>query len=466
MYSKSCSGVTWVQPQFVIAETATLERKDDQMHVMIYAMCGTHGIFVISQKPFTVYKIETGLEPKVDNASDWHGIKKDLLYREERNQIIIDLVMKNLGYKILILTLEIEHVLLLYEKLKDLKISCDYMCKTKKSYSDSTVLVGTVSKIGTGFDEASFCPNYNGIPINFLILAGSIKNAALIEQNVGRAFRSEHPLVFDLVDDHPITKRHFNERRKWYTSRNGKINALQMTGGLGGNGGNGVSGVSGVEVNGEVVKEEELDDDRFLDLPDDYEDWTESVVDSTLHTLVANGGVNIGGGYTSGVNIGGGYTSGVNIGGVNTGGVNTGGVNTGYTGGVNTGYTGGVNTGYTGGVNTGYTGGVNTGYTGGVNTGVVNTGYTGVVNTGYTGVVNTGYTGVVNTGYTSVANGGVNTSGVNTSGVNNGYTSEINNSYIPHSYTSGVNTGYTSGVNNSYIPHSYTGAMAARAAAI
>jgi len=106
--------------------------------------------------------------------------------------------------------------------------SVDSMAGTKSTYSDSRILVGTISKIGTGFDEKTACPNFNGVRINMLILCTSIKKASLLEQSIGRVFRAEMPVVIDLVDDNPILKRHWKERQKWYISRNGTIKTIKM----------------------------------------------------------------------------------------------------------------------------------------------------------------------------------------------------------------------------------------------
>jgi hypothetical protein len=54
-------------------------------------------------------------------------------------------------------------------------------------------------------------------------LAGSIKSLTLTEQSVGRILRATEPYVFDIVHDHRILKTHFNERQKWYKSRNATI---------------------------------------------------------------------------------------------------------------------------------------------------------------------------------------------------------------------------------------------------
>lgn len=217
-------------PRFVVAETATLEREDG-MHSMIQAICGTHGIFRHSTKPFIVTKVLTGIKPQRkmnrQGTVDWAALTRSILFHEGRNRLILSLVENNPERKILILTSIVEHAMLLYEALKSMGIPCDYMVRNKKSYSDSRVLVGTMSKIGTGFDEATACDDYGGKRIDLVILCTSIKKHSLLEQNVGRAFRAESPTVFHLVDDDSIFKSHWCKASHWYRSRNGKFEEMR-----------------------------------------------------------------------------------------------------------------------------------------------------------------------------------------------------------------------------------------------
>ena len=214
------------EPKYVIAETATLER-EDEMHSMIYKICGTRGIFKMSTKPFTVYKHETMVSPVMgfteSGDPDYTKLVNDLAESAERNRQIIELVKRHADKKILILTLRVDQVTLLTELLQAQGEKVDYMSGNKDTYSDSRVLIGTPSKIGVGFDEESACPNYNGRRIDLLIMCASFKNMAALEQSVGRVFRSEIPMVIHLVDDNPIIKRHWMKAKKWYMSRNGIV---------------------------------------------------------------------------------------------------------------------------------------------------------------------------------------------------------------------------------------------------
>ncbi len=215
-----------LRPKYLIAATATLKRADG-VESMIHFMCGPHKVERISYKPFTVHKLNTKIKfeiPKnVQGKADWNQIVTNLIQNDQRNQLIYQLVEINPQHKILILTWRKEHVKTLHNELLKKGEKVDFMAGRKKSYQDSRILIGTISKIGTGFDEKTACASFSGIRINLLIFVGTMKSETLIEQTSGRVFRAGNPNIVMLVDDLPITKNHWRIARKWYQSRNGTI---------------------------------------------------------------------------------------------------------------------------------------------------------------------------------------------------------------------------------------------------
>ena len=211
-------------PKYILLESASLLR-DDGMHSMMYAIAGNHGVYRESNMPFNVMKIMTNTKPiRKHNRMggvDWAALVETTLMDQRRNQIILGLVRANMNRKILILTSLRDHATLLYNNLEQMGIPSDYLCGTKRGYTDSTVLVGTISKIGTGFDPATSCPTYAGKPFDLLIMVCSIKKYSMLVQNVGRVFRAEFPTVMHLVDNDDIYKSHWYKARKWYITHGG-----------------------------------------------------------------------------------------------------------------------------------------------------------------------------------------------------------------------------------------------------
>lgn len=220
-------------PKYVIACTATLDRSDG-MHSIIHAVCGKHQISKLNQKRFSVYRLLTGIKTDISKTkqgnADWAKLVRDLAFDPLRNAFIVDLIERNSEHKIMVLTWNKEHAVFLKELLVDRGISADVLAGNKSTYTDSRVLVGTISKVGTGFDEKMACLDFGGRRSNMMILTGSTKSLAGLEQIVGRVFRAEYPTIIDFVDNNRISKSHWYQRRKWYEDpdRNGEILYVDM----------------------------------------------------------------------------------------------------------------------------------------------------------------------------------------------------------------------------------------------
>jgi superfamily II DNA or RNA helicase len=206
-------------PYYILIETATLER-DDGMHAMIHNIAGDHGVFREVNKTFKVIKVITGTVPerrKMRNGQlDYVHLKKTTLINPRRDKIILDIVKNNEDKTILILTSLVDHVNNLMELFEANELECDFMAGKKLSYYDSPILIGTTSKIGTGFDQENFCLDYSGKKIDLLILVTSIKKRDNLVQYVGRALRSDYPTVFHFVDHDNIYENHWKIARPWY----------------------------------------------------------------------------------------------------------------------------------------------------------------------------------------------------------------------------------------------------------
>ncbi len=215
-----------IYPRYVIAATATFKRGDG-MEQAIQTICGVEGVTKISTKPFQVVKYHTGvvvpLKHNIRGQLDWISLLTDLCRHEYRNKLICDIVKHYKDAKILIMSRRKEHVQILEKTLIQDGEKVSSMYGTKKNYNDARVLIGTVSKIGTGFDEKALCNDFNGHRIDLLILTCSIKSLELLEQVVGRAFRSKKPTVIHLIDNNNISKSHWKGALRWYKSRQGEI---------------------------------------------------------------------------------------------------------------------------------------------------------------------------------------------------------------------------------------------------
>lgn len=222
-------GLLSIEPMFMTALTATYDR-DDGFEVMLDLMVGSDRITRISKKPFFVFQIPTQfqVEPQMGPRGVIFGsIVKQLDDNQERNLLIVQLVLDNLDQKILIITKHKEHARNLHQwltyYLQPYGKTVSILIDTMKKYDDADVLITTYSKGGRGFDEESGCHNWKGRRFGMGILAASTKK---IEQPMGRYLRSDLPVVFDIVDLQKNLKAHWSLRKKWYESRNGQVYSI------------------------------------------------------------------------------------------------------------------------------------------------------------------------------------------------------------------------------------------------
>ena len=221
-----------VKPRYILSCTATPDR-DDGLYSMIESSCGLQRVIQKSEKPFIVYKFNTGIEVVEKkrwnnmmrkNITDWTDMVNKLAENKARNSLILGLVSAYYKQnKILVLTRRVQHAKSLSQWLTHYKIKNDFLVGTKNSYEDTQVLIGSVEKIGTGFDEELACENFGGVRLDLLILTISIKSVNLLIQVAGRVFRSQFPEIIYLTDKNRIVRNHFSAGKKWMTESNGII---------------------------------------------------------------------------------------------------------------------------------------------------------------------------------------------------------------------------------------------------
>ena len=210
-------------PKYSIALTATPKRKDG-LDLLLDLYFGTDKVVRISQTPFKVYKISTGIKPvygkNAIGKKKWGDVVQYLSESVERNKIIIDLIKKNPTKIIMIMCKLKTHCDLLKKALEDINESYTVMKGNDRTYDkNARILISTFSKLGVGFDDQR---------LDMLILACSVKE---VEQYAGRLRYTEGKdrVIYDLVDDDYSCNQHWLERRKWYISRNGEIEYINLS---------------------------------------------------------------------------------------------------------------------------------------------------------------------------------------------------------------------------------------------
>ena len=98
-----------------------------------------------------------------------------------------------------------------YQRCVDLGLDTDLKVGEKSAYNvDCKVLVGGIRKCGTGFNDPKR---------NMLFLCCDVTDPRQYEGRI----RSSKEIVFDFVDDHFLSERHFSERCKAYKAKGAKI---------------------------------------------------------------------------------------------------------------------------------------------------------------------------------------------------------------------------------------------------
>lgn len=223
MAEKYAQGLLYVHPRYLLGLSATPYRLDelDAMIEMYFTKAGSQCMVVREQeRPFQVNCIQTGLKPKIKinpatRKVDWSSIVEWQATHEHRNHLIVSIVLEHPNRSFLILVKLTSQADILKAFLEESGLSVASLIGNKQDYDKTTrVLIGTIGKIGTGFDDTR---------LDSLILGTSVKN--YFRQYVGRVFRLQNtePVVFDLVDNHAILERHFQSRVEEYISLGGVV---------------------------------------------------------------------------------------------------------------------------------------------------------------------------------------------------------------------------------------------------
>lgn len=223
---RSESLLKFIRPMYVVALTATPFRSDKQSDFLI-SLVGPHQIVRPFKKEFLVKCRRTKIIPEqvshpVTGNLDWSVYTKSLMKSETRNEMIVKDVLSHLDRKILILTIEVSHVEVLSTLLSP-HVQVATMMGNQKTYTDSPVLIGTCSKISVGFDVATNADDYDGRPIDLVIMCTSFADENVICQSAGRGLRAENPLFIYYLDDAPVARTHWKTFSKWAQNCLGRI---------------------------------------------------------------------------------------------------------------------------------------------------------------------------------------------------------------------------------------------------
>jgi superfamily II DNA or RNA helicase len=219
--SEMAKALQYFEPKYAIALTATPKRRDG-LDKMLDLYFGEKRVVRISETPFTVFRVSTGIKPvygtNAFGKKKWGDVVQYLSVSEQRNKLIVKIVKSNGDKTIMIMCKLTKHCDELARLIREENIIVTVMKGTDKEYDKTAkVLISTFSKLGVGFDDSR---------LDMLILASSVKE---VEQYAGRLRYSpgKDRVIYDLVDDDYSCQKHWIERKDWYESRNGTVKYIK-----------------------------------------------------------------------------------------------------------------------------------------------------------------------------------------------------------------------------------------------
>jgi superfamily II DNA or RNA helicase len=213
--SKSLHGV---QPRYLIGLTATPYRPDG-LDSLLGFYFGDVKIIRELYREHTVYKVETGFEPIVELTQqgkvNWNSVLDSQSKDPERNELIIRIIREHPERNFLVLVKRVEQGHLIEKILNEYGENVTSLLGSNQTYdSTSRILIGTCSKVGTGFDHPK---------LDTLLLAADVQEYFI--QYLGRCMRTldTKPVIFDLVDNYSLLTKHYTVRKKIYEKHGGII---------------------------------------------------------------------------------------------------------------------------------------------------------------------------------------------------------------------------------------------------
>jgi superfamily II DNA or RNA helicase len=207
-----------VAPRYLIGLSATPTRPDG-MDVLLQVYFGERQITRQLYRKHTVYRIDTGLEPEVrltnSGTVDWGSVIEFQSNDNGRNEMIVDIVLSHKSRHFLVLCKRVSQAQYLQKRLIESGETVTSLVGSETQYDrDARVVIATVQKCGVGFSHDI---------LDALILAADVEEYFI--QYLGRVMRTEEvePVVFDLVDNNSILKRHFSTRKHVYLSAGGSV---------------------------------------------------------------------------------------------------------------------------------------------------------------------------------------------------------------------------------------------------
>lgn len=220
------------KPRYIVAATATPDSKEDGMYDMMNSIVGYHKIERKDTKPFHCFIIDTGIVFDLETEQPFTELSNLQAESVERNDIVLDVIKQNEEWYSMIICRLIKMIKNLAEGCEKIGLDCDTLKSTDKDYDgDKKILIGSLMKMGVGFDQANYCSNFKE-KSKLTVIGTTFAKVAAFRQALGRGTRHDDPYIVLLRDNNSISKRHISKMKKWVKEAKGVIHNIKYKKGM------------------------------------------------------------------------------------------------------------------------------------------------------------------------------------------------------------------------------------------
>lgn len=221
-------------PKYIFGCSATPSRsRDGQYRIMDSVLSGRKECMLNKKKKkkYEVIKLTTPYEANPYNDKgvwNWTVHMNSLLSNKERCEMIVDCVMRDADKgRVLVMTSSKQNVRDLHAIFVDQGADTSFFMGNMKKYTPCQILVSNVQKCGTGFDESSFCKDFDGILTEYVWIITDVANVENIEQFMGRS-RHQSPKVRQIVDAEQLSRKHWKLCERVHIQCGGTVRTMKL----------------------------------------------------------------------------------------------------------------------------------------------------------------------------------------------------------------------------------------------
>lgn len=215
---KLVQGLFSVSPTYLLGLSATPYRSDG-LNAVLDLFFSQKCWYKKLWREHRVVVVPTGFKPemrKMYGKVDWNFILCQQSENEARNRLILALLVEK-DHNFLVLSKRVEQIQWFERELTALGVSNECLYDDRQpSDRECKVLVGTIQKIGTGFDKPH---------LNALVVAGDVEEYFI--QYLGRVFRRPEvvPTIYDFKDNNSLLQKHLKTRCDVYREHGGVLDS-------------------------------------------------------------------------------------------------------------------------------------------------------------------------------------------------------------------------------------------------